>query len=129
MKEADAQHPYGYGKERNIFAMFQAMSVLFIGGGFSLYHGFASLLVSARFEYAPANWMRMNVSPRDDVSVRFVRVFSWLLESECNSVDQHFNGVSFRDFYLGELGTKFNRKQFIFPFLTVAVNRNFRSLD
>uniref|UniRef100_A0A6A7GBT4 Proton-coupled zinc antiporter SLC30A9, mitochondrial n=1 Tax=Hirondellea gigas TaxID=1518452 RepID=A0A6A7GBT4_9CRUS len=43
-KEADAQHPYGYGKERNIFAMFQAMSVLFIGGGFSMYHGFSSLL-------------------------------------------------------------------------------------
>eukprot|EP01083_Nonionella_stella_P298770 1014021_1 len=52
-RKADAAHPYGYGRERNIFAMFQGMSVLFIGAGASLWHGFSHLWMVSHHTAVP----------------------------------------------------------------------------
>jgi solute carrier family 30 (zinc transporter), member 9 len=41
---ADAEHPYGYGRERFIWALVSAVGIFFLGCGVSVYHGIMSLL-------------------------------------------------------------------------------------
>jgi zinc transporter 9 len=42
-KEADEEHPYGYGRDAFIWAMISAVGIFFLGCGFTLYHGLSSL--------------------------------------------------------------------------------------
>ena len=42
-KEADEDHPYGYGRDAFVWAMISAVGIFFLGCGFTLYHGLASL--------------------------------------------------------------------------------------
>ena len=42
-KEADADHPYGYGRDAFVWAMVSAVGIFFLGCGFTLYHGASSL--------------------------------------------------------------------------------------
>ncbi len=41
---ADAEHPYGYGRERYVWAMLSATGVLFIGAGATFWNGLQQLL-------------------------------------------------------------------------------------
>lgn len=41
---ADREHPYGYGRERYVFALLAASGVFFMGAGATLYNGVVSLL-------------------------------------------------------------------------------------
>ena len=43
-KEADADHPYGYGRDAFVWAMISAVGIFFLGCGFTLYHGIHSLM-------------------------------------------------------------------------------------
>lgn len=42
-READAHHPFGYGKFMYFWALIVALSVFSLGGGISIYHGMANL--------------------------------------------------------------------------------------
>jgi len=42
-KEADEDHPYGYGRDAFVWAMISAVGIFFLGCGFTLYHGLSSL--------------------------------------------------------------------------------------
>lgn len=43
-KEADEDHPYGYGRDAFIWALISAVGIFFLGCGFTLYHGVHSLM-------------------------------------------------------------------------------------
>ena len=43
-KEANEDHPYGYGRDSFIWAMISAVGIFFLGCGFTLYHGVHSLM-------------------------------------------------------------------------------------
>jgi len=42
-KEADEEHPYGYGRDAFVWAMVSAVGIFFLGCGFTLYHGASAL--------------------------------------------------------------------------------------
>jgi zinc transporter 9 len=42
-KDADEDHPYGYGRDAFVWAMISAVGIFFLGCGFTLYHGLSSL--------------------------------------------------------------------------------------
>ncbi|MEE2830674.1 MAG: cation diffusion facilitator family transporter [Myxococcota bacterium] len=42
--EATPEHPYGYSRERFIWALISAVGIFFLGCGFTLYHGVTELL-------------------------------------------------------------------------------------
>ncbi|KAI9006086.1 cation efflux protein [Gaertneriomyces semiglobifer] len=44
LREPDPQHPYGFTLERYAWALVSGVGIFFLGGGVSLYHGFAGLL-------------------------------------------------------------------------------------
>src|SRR3569832_527646 len=43
IREADARHPFGYGKFLYFWALIEALSVFSLGGGISIYHGLDNL--------------------------------------------------------------------------------------
>ncbi|MFT5679109.1 MAG: zinc transporter 9 [Myxococcota bacterium] len=43
-READEDHPYGYGRDKFVFAMISAVGIFWFGCGVTLYHGITSLL-------------------------------------------------------------------------------------
>lgn len=43
MRKPDRKHPFGYGKSLYFWALIVALSVFSLGGGLSIYHGFAAL--------------------------------------------------------------------------------------
>jgi len=43
-KDADVDHPYGYGRDAFIWALISAVGIFFLGCGFTLYHGVHSLM-------------------------------------------------------------------------------------
>ncbi len=43
-KEADEDHPYGYGRDAFVWSLISAVGIFFLGCGFTLYHGVHSLL-------------------------------------------------------------------------------------
>ncbi len=43
-KEADEDHPYGYGRDSFVWALISAVGIFFLGCGFTLYHGVHSLM-------------------------------------------------------------------------------------
>jgi len=42
-READAEHPYGYGRERFVWALISAVGIVFVGCGVTLTHGLRRL--------------------------------------------------------------------------------------
>jgi len=71
-KEADEDHPYGYGRDAFVWAMISAVGIFFLGCGFTLYHG------------ASALWDHLNGNshPLESINVAVgVLIFSVVLES------------------------------------------------
>jgi zinc transporter 9 len=54
-KKPDADYPYGYGRERYIWAMLSACGIFFIGCGVTVYHGVSSWLEPAAIHYSSIN--------------------------------------------------------------------------
>ena len=55
IKKPDEDYPYGYGKERFIWALISACGIFFIGCGVTVYHGVASLLAGKEAHFSPLN--------------------------------------------------------------------------
>ena len=47
-READAEHPFGYGKERFFWSFLAAVGIFVAGAGFSLYEGLHRIFGPAR---------------------------------------------------------------------------------
>ena len=52
-KEADKFFPYGYGRERFVWALISACGIFFIGCGITVYHGVSVLIHHEVFTYYP----------------------------------------------------------------------------
>ncbi len=52
-KEADKFFPYGYGRERFVWALISACGIFFIGCGVTVYHGISVLIHHESFTYYP----------------------------------------------------------------------------
>lgn len=55
VKKPDEEYPYGYGKERFIWALISACGIFFIGCGITTYHGVISLLSGQEAHFNPLN--------------------------------------------------------------------------
>jgi zinc transporter 9 len=51
-RSADDDHPYGYDKERFVWALISAVGIFFIGCGVTIYHGIHSILENTKIENA-----------------------------------------------------------------------------
>ena len=49
-READADHPYGHGAERYVWALMSAVGIFFLGCGVTVYHGVAALMKDDHLE-------------------------------------------------------------------------------
>jgi zinc transporter 9 len=68
-KEANEDHPYGYGRDSFVWALISAVGIFFLGCGFTLYHGVHSLMHPEGVEI-------------NDIQIALgVLLFSFLLES------------------------------------------------
>ncbi len=54
-KQPDNQYPYGYGRERFIWALISACGIFFIGCGITVYHGVMALLEKPAFHFSVWN--------------------------------------------------------------------------
>ncbi len=52
-KQADAEHPFGYGKERYLWSLLAAVAVFVLGAGFSVFEGVTALLGGSGSEGDP----------------------------------------------------------------------------
>jgi len=43
-RDADAEHPYGYGRAQFVWALISAVGIFFIGCGVTVYHGVTAVL-------------------------------------------------------------------------------------
>lgn len=55
VKKADEEYPYGYGKERFIWALISACGIFFVGCGVTIYHGVNSLLSGSETHFNSLN--------------------------------------------------------------------------
>ena len=55
VKKPDEEYPYGYGKERFIWALISACGIFFIGCGVTVYHGISSWMGGAESHFSPLN--------------------------------------------------------------------------
>ncbi len=55
VKKPDEDYPYGYGKERFIWALISACGIFFIGCGITTYHGITSLINGQEAHFRPLN--------------------------------------------------------------------------
>jgi zinc transporter 9 len=55
VKKPNEEYPYGYGKERFIWALISACGIFFIGCGITTYHGVISLLNGQESYFRPLN--------------------------------------------------------------------------
>ena len=51
-RKPDRQYPYGYGRERYIWALISACGIFFIGSGVTIYHGIDSLIEGSLPEFS-----------------------------------------------------------------------------
>ncbi|MFA6194875.1 MAG: cation diffusion facilitator family transporter [Patescibacteria group bacterium] len=55
VKKPDEDYPYGYGKERFIWALISACGIFFIGCGITTYHGITALISGQEAHFNPLN--------------------------------------------------------------------------
>ncbi len=55
VKVPDEKYPYGYGKERFIWALISACGIFFIGCGITVYHGVTTLISGQPAHFSPLN--------------------------------------------------------------------------
>jgi len=55
VKKPDEEYPYGYGKERFIWALISACGIFFIGCGVTVYHGLNSLMGGQEIHFSSLN--------------------------------------------------------------------------
>lgn len=52
-KKATAEYPYGFGRERYVWALISACGIFFVGAGVTIYHGFSQLLIANEVHFSP----------------------------------------------------------------------------
>ncbi len=55
VKKPDEDYPYGYGKERFIWALISACGIFFIGCGITTYHGITAVISGQKAHFSPLN--------------------------------------------------------------------------
>ncbi len=57
-RRADAEHQFGYGQERYFWSLVSAITIFFLGGGYTIMHAVEQLLAGA---HAPMHWSSLAI--------------------------------------------------------------------
>ncbi|MFA5886223.1 MAG: cation diffusion facilitator family transporter [Patescibacteria group bacterium] len=87
VRQPDNLYPYGYGRERYIWAMISACGIFFIGSGVTLYHGVGALIEPTVIHFSRFNFY---------ILLAALIIESFTLYLAFRDVKQHFPGAKLK---------------------------------
>lgn len=60
-KKADAEHPYGYGRDAFVWALMSAVGIFFLGCGVTVAHGVQSLISGGHHDATSGPWINLGI--------------------------------------------------------------------